>query len=291
MLKQASATTLIALTLVAPLATFAKETTHKNNGQRGRVEHKTELKHRVDVNVSLNGKVTVMTGNMLTMVANNGSTYTIDTSAAKFIRRYGAAMGLGDIQVNDQLFVTGSLLGSVVKAKVVQDLSLQAKNGDFTGTIKSLSSTSLVLASNNRGDQTITIASTTKIMKGNMVAALSDLVVGQSLHVDGVWDRANSNVTATKIQIIVKNMEVHLNGTVSALANVSSSTTAASSLTLAATDGKSYQVNLEKAQLITRSSFGRDFSQVRVGDTVQVGGKTETASANVKAQLVVDFSL
>jgi hypothetical protein len=91
-------------------------------------------------------------------------------------------------------------------------------------------------------------------------------------------------VSATKIVLVVKVMDVRLNGTVSA-------SSSASMFTLAATDGKTYQVDTTKAQLIARNYFGTDMTKLRIGDTVQVVGKSETASTNVKAHLVVDFSL
>ncbi len=284
MFKQTTITALIALTVLAPAATFAKEEKHENNGNRGRQEEALRHKRRVDVAVALGGKVTVINGTMLTLVATNGSTYSIDASAAKFIRRFGGTMVLGDIQVNDQLFVTGSLTGTVVKAKVVQDLSLQARNGNFTGTVKSMSTNSFVLTSKNRGDQTINVSSSTKMMKNGQPMTLADLTVGAMVHVDGVWDRTNTNVSATKIVLVVKAMDVRLNGTVSA-------SSSASIFTLTATDGKNYQVDTTKAQLIARNYFGTDMSKVRVGDTVQVVGKSDTASADVRAHLVVDFSL
>lgn len=290
---------MIALTLLAPMASFAQgpDKGHRGNERANEVHMKqlekrvAKSKHRLDVQISLLGKVTAMSSSTITLQANNGSSYSIDASQARLTRHFGAQMGMGDIQVNDQLFVVGTFNGTTVMAKTVQNLSLQSRKGEFTGTVKSVSTSSFVLTSNNRGDQTINISTTTKIMKGDQLATLTDLTVGAQVHVDGVWDRTNSNVTANKVKMVVVKTDVRLNGTVSALNNVSATGTTSSSLTLAATDGKSYQVGLRDASLITRNYSGNDFSRVHVGDTVQVQGKSETASTTVQARLVVDFSL
>lgn len=289
MSKKFAAIALTALTLATPLTSFAKEKDHKSEQPgRGVLQQvqKVAVRQNMDIRVSLNGKVTSIIGSMITLLATNGSTYTIDAQGAKLDRRFGGDMVLGDIQVNDQLSVAGSLMGSTVHAKTIRDNSLQARNGDFVGSVKSVSGSSFVLTSRNRGDQMININASTTVMRGKEKVSFSALTVDMEVNVHGVWDRANSNVTATKIEIPVKNLEARLNGTISAV-----NTSASSTLTLAATDGKTYEVNVQKAQLIARNYFGNDFTKVRVGDTIQVVGKTETASMKLNAQLIVDFSL
>lgn len=289
MSKKFAAIALTALALATPLASFAKEKDHKpEQPGRGVLQQvqKVAVRQNMDIRVSLNGKVTSINGSMIMLLATNGSTYTIDAQGAKLDRRFGGDMLFGDIQVNDQLSVAGTLMGSTVHAKTIRDNSLQARNADFAGSVKSVSGSSFILTSRNRGDQMININASTTVMRGKEKVSFSALTVDMEVKVHGVWDRANSNVTATKIEIPVKNLEARLNGTISAV-----NTSASSTLTLAAADGKTYEVNVQKAQLIARNYFGNDFTKVRVGDTIQVVGKTETASMKVNAQLIVDFSL
>lgn len=282
MFKYLSTSGLIALALFAPLFVSAKENSQARRTERVMAQMK-QIKHKTDVQVSLSGKVTALSGSTVTLLAANGSSYTVDASAAKLIRRYGAVMTVADIQMNDQLYVQGTLLGSTIKAKLIQDLSLQARNGSFTGTVQSISSDRFMLQSNNRGVQTIFFASSTKFMKGNTPATSADLRTGMSVRVDGVWNNTNSNVTANKVQIVVKHEEVHLNGTIASIAGTT--------MMFNGPEGRTYGVDLGSAKIAGRNYYGTEVSKLKAGDAVQVWGKTMTESLQIKANLVIDFSM
>lgn len=281
MLKTVSVGGLLLLSAMTPLASFAKESPHLS-GRAQAMVHQEVKKLSADVQVSLMGKVTGLNGMMLTVLGNNASTYTVDANAAKVERRYSGAMAVADIQLNDQVFVQGALTGAAIKAKTIQDFSLQARNGAFSGAVQSVAANSFVLKSPNRGAQTIFVSSATKFVKNGATATLADVLVGSTVKVDGVWNNTNNNVTASKVQIVAKQEQVRLNGIVSRVDGAV--------LVMAGTDGKTYTVNAAEATVATSAFYGKGLTNIHVGDRVQVWGKAMTGSTEVKANMVINFS-
>lgn len=191
-------------------------------------------------------------------------------------------MMVSDIQLNDQIFVQGTLVGTAIKAKAIEDFSLQARNGTFSGTVQSVSGNSFVLKSQNRGMQTVLTSASTKFLKNGAVASVADVMVGATVSVDGIWNNTNNNLTANKVRVTVKQEQVRLNATVSAMNGTT--------LTLNGTDGKTYTVNVAGAILATSSYYGKEWTNLKVGDRVQVWGKMMTGSTQVTSSMVINFS-
>jgi Domain of unknown function (DUF5666) len=105
------------------------------------------------------------------------------------------------IQNGDTLVVTGLQNGTNFTAQTIRDNSLQARNGTFTGSVTAVNGASFTITSKARGTQTINTTLTTVFKQGKTVIALSNIAVGQTVTVAGVWDRTNSNVTATRVMI------------------------------------------------------------------------------------------
>jgi hypothetical protein len=305
LLKNISVSSLMALTLLSPVVASAQgynaghfngnmrrivarshqENREQNNKNENESEDKNEHKKN-EKKLSLTGKATAISGTTVTLAGNNGTTYTVDASTARLTRRFGATMVVGDIQINDQLLVKSVAMdtstSTAIKAASIQDMSLQAHNGSFSGTVQSVSGNSFVLQSQNRGLQTILTNSTTKITKGSAAATLSDLIVGATIKVDGVWDNTNSNVTANKIQLVVKQEDVHLNGTVVSIGGTAMTFT---------TDGKTYGTDVRNVKIAGKNYFGTDTSKLKAGDAIQVWGKTAGDSLQVRSTLIIDFSM
>lgn len=146
------------------------------------------------------GKVASISGNSIVINANK-TAYTVDATNAKFIKRFGGALNLADIQTNDRLNVVGTLSGTNITATQIRDLSLQNYRGTFVGTVDSVGSNNFVLKSVKRGNQTINTTSTTVYRLNGKVGQFSDISVGAKATVTGTWDRSNQNVTATRIAI------------------------------------------------------------------------------------------
>lgn len=303
LLKNISVSSLMALTLLSPVVASAQgynaghfngnmrrivaRSHQENREQNNKNENKGKNEHRKnEKKLSLTGKATAISGTTVTLAGNNGTTYTVDASTARLTRRFGATMVVGDIQINDQLLVKSVAMdtstSTAIKAASIQDMSLQARNGSFSGTVQSISGNNFVLQSQNRGLQTILTNSTTKITKGSVAATLSDLVVGATIKVDGVWDNTNSNVTANKIQLVVKQEDVHLNGTVVSIGGTAMTFTA---------DGKTYGTDVNNVKIAGKNYFGTDASKLKAGDAIQIWGKTTGNALQVRSTLVINFSM
>lgn len=163
----------------------------------------TEKKVHTPKQNMTSGTVVSISGTDINLKLANGTTMTIHTTGAKFVRHFGAAMTLADVQTNDHLLVKGTVTGSEVAATVIRDQSLQAKNGTFVGTISTISAAdhTFALQSKARGMQQIMVTDTTKYTLKGKAASMSDLAAGQTVRLSGVWDRTNSNVTAKRVEI------------------------------------------------------------------------------------------
>ena len=213
------------------------------------------------------------------------TTFSVDASSATFVRRFGGAMVMSDLQVNDELIVHGVWTnGGTLKAEKIQDLSLQARNGTFSGTVTSLSSasSSFVMLTNGRGSQTINLTSSTKITKNGEAVSSTFLAVGQKVNVVGVWNRTNENVTALRVAITVPVVPVHIQGTVTSLANDGK-------ITLLS-DGKTYTVNLRSSVLVFSQYQRMKAADIRMGDTLDVWARGEQGSLDLKAYFVRNLS-
>jgi len=230
--------------------------------------------------VSVTGTVSgTPSGMTITINGKNSITYSIDATNAKLVRRYGAAMQIGDIQNGDTLAVTGPLIGTNITATLVRNNSLQAHNGTFVGTVSAVSSPSFTLQSKARGNQTINTNSTTVFKQDNKTVDFSALAVGETVTVSGVWDRTNANVTASKVT--VKMMTLSFIGTLQSVSGTN--------LTVA-TSSTVYSVDASKAVIMYKGGRKGDTSILQTNDQVKVIGKAVSGSTNVAASSVRDMS-
>ncbi len=161
--------------------------------------------------IKIKGIVTGKSGNTI-MLSSWGGTWSIDTTNAKLVKRFGGTATLADIQNNDVLEVEGtaSATNLNVTAKLVRDLSIQQRNGTFVGVISQIDTgaQTFMLTPIKRAPVKILVSSTTQMVtSGNKALTFSDLKEGDSATVIGSWDRTNSNLTATKI--IVRKINPH----------------------------------------------------------------------------------
>ncbi len=246
----------------------------------------TEVKAKLKANgmQRIEGAVTAIQGTTLTVQAKNGGTYTVDASGAKFVRRFGAAMVIGDIQINDQLHVEGRIDGNTVVAKLVRDESLQARHGEFSGKVTTITGTSFVIQTSGRGTQTIMTTASTTIMKQGATTTLSAIPVGTQVKVRGVWNTSNNNVVASRIHIVEHVRSIRLQGTVE-------SKTATSTFTLKATNGTTYTIDASQATLVRKAAGTTSLDTLVVGERVEVQGKHVVGSTAIKARVVKGSAL
>lgn len=278
-------------TLLLPVIVSAQTLTTSVNSMgekmKDRLEHRVEMKKEHKEIKKLErivmGKVTAISGTNITLVAKKG-TYTVDASSAKLVRRFGATMTIGEIIVNDELMVNGTVsssTGTTIVAKMIRNISLQAKNGTFEGTISNLSATGFTVATKNRKDQTITVNASTTFSKEGKTAAMTDLTTGSRVVVKGVWDRANSIVTAKSVRIVIPTKYVM--GTVSSLVG--------NSLVITSSASSTFTVDVTGAKLVRRHGSTATLAEIKVGDKVEVRGKQPTAASVISALWVKDLSI
>jgi len=152
---------------------------------------------------TMSGTVQSVSGDTINFTNKKGQSFSFDASSAKLMRRYGAAIvDPSSLQNGDMLSVMGIMNGNAgFTAQTIRDNSLQARNGTFSGSVTAVNGASFTLQSKNRGAQTINTTSTTVFKQGKTTVTLATVAVGQTVTVTGVWDRTNSNVTATKVTI------------------------------------------------------------------------------------------
>ena len=284
---------LVAISVI-PTSVFATDGKNDNRGNAfGKIKIANENTVKVSEKINLKrpqlrtiaGTVTVISGTNITMV-NKDTTYTVDTTGAKFVRRFGAAMVLGDIQVNDQLSVWGTVDGTTLKALYIRDMSLQAFHGEFSGVVKSIDASStfmsFVLTTKNRNDQTIYTVSSTVFKKNGVVILPSAVQVGSEVRVDGVWDRVNANVMAKTVVLKLETRPVEISGTV---------TVSNGSIVVVTRNNLTYSADTTHTLFVGKDFHLVSAADVKTGDSVTVHAIRTNQSMSVIAYLVRDLSL
>lgn len=233
-------------------------------------------------NGTVTGVFQSVAGEIISMTAKNSSStvYSVDATNAKLVRRFGAAMQLSDMQAGDILTVTGIINGTQITAKTIRDQSLQAHNGTFVGTVTAVNGSSFTLQSKARGTQTINTTSATIFREGTASTSLSNIAVGQTVTVVGVWDRTNSNVTATRVTIKVSSLSI--TGVLQSLSGSILSVTTASSTV--------YSVDATNARITYKGGRKGNVSILQIGDSLSIYGKSVSGSTSITASLVRDTS-
>ncbi len=147
----------------------------------------------------VDGVVTAKGSSSLT-VTKDGKTFTVNVdSNTRFRRHFWGKSSFAEIAVNDHVNVWGKFTDdarTTILATMIRDLSIQKRRGTFFGTISSKGVTTFVMHTLNRGDQTVTVGSTTKLVKRNQTTmTFADLKVNDRVRVKGVWDKTNSTIT------------------------------------------------------------------------------------------------
>lgn len=292
-------------TLVAPMTSFAESRDHHLKVNAGLHlghtiadqvkdkldDHKEKAKgiskelKDIIKKMTVYGTVTIVNGSDLTIKKANGDLVLVHAANAKFVRRFGASMTVADIQVNDQLEVFGTITNDKdMSAVYIRDLSLQARNGTFSGTVTALNTDAktFTLKTGARGEQTIMVASSTKMTKNGNPATFADLALGNQIRVVGIWNRPNENVTAKSVAITTPLVRVHVQGKVTVDGD--------RLITILGDDQKTYTVDLSKANVVYSTYLSMNKKEIQMGDQLDVWAKAEASSTQLKAYFVRDLS-
>jgi hypothetical protein len=232
------------------------------------------------------GTVTAVSGNTISMTGTGSAAtaYTVDATNAKVYRKYGATMQVSVIQTGDTLQVRGPVNGAIIAATTIRDQSQQQRNGTFTGSVTAVSGSSFTIQSKARSSQTVSTDSTTVFDKNGAVdsSGVADVAVGSNVTVTGLWDSTNSNVAASKVNVVIKMVSTTITGTLSGI----SSTT----LTVTNTAGTSYTVDATKARVTYKNGHSGSLSILVAGDSLTVYARGASGATSVTASLVRDTS-
>lgn len=245
-------------------------------------------------------KVTGVNGTTVNAVTAWGSVvlnWAIMTDGnTEIIRRYGGKSVISEISVGDFVSFQGSLDTTVsasytVHATVLKDWSIQKRSATFYGTVKTVNSSTgslmtFVLATEERGDQTIMVTSSTKIMKGIVPGVFADIVVGAKITTRGLWDNVANTLQADEIKIHSPGVvRTTIEGTIKSIAG----TTAPTTMILTA-GGKDYTVKIDaNTSLLNTLWLRTTLETFHVGDKIRVYGAVNT-DATVDATILRNTS-
>jgi len=141
----------------------------------------------------------------VTIIKN--TSYTIDATNAKIVRRYNATAEFSEIMQNDKLKIWGTLSadGKTITATKIRDNSIQKLGASFHGIITDITYIGtgttdptypyqhFSLHTRNRGDQIVKVTNNTVVKKYRGVAkTITDLQNSYDVTVKGIWNRANN---------------------------------------------------------------------------------------------------
>ena len=146
------------------------------------------------------GTVSAISGNSITLTGSNNTTYTVDATSAKFMGgSFGSTQTLSNVQVGDKLMVNGTITGTSVAAKTINDISLQQRTV-FSGKVTAVNGTTITMTGRNNTTYTVD-ASAAKLTKGfgKNAATISagSMAVGDMVMIGGSLN--GTSITATAI--------------------------------------------------------------------------------------------
>ncbi len=178
--------------------------------------------------------------------------------------------------------------GTTITATRIKNTTIQRVGGVKVGRILSIdASTSMfVLKVGGIANQTVTVPSSAKVFKGTIAGSFSDLAVGQTVKVVGLWRKSAHTITADRVLI----RTTELNGKVSA----TNCTATPATLTVNVKKGKtttSWTVTVDSLTVFRdRGSKPITCAMIQVKDTVHVRG-FKTGAAAMTALQVHDSTL
>lgn len=276
----------------APLAFATSSSNTQNTGSQMEL-HLTE-----DGKITLKGaKVNSVSGSTIKAVTAKGAysfEWTIETDGnTKFTRRFGSSSGLNEIEVGDYIAVSGMFdFGTsrpTIRAKAIQDWSIQRSKANFSGRIKSIatSTTSFILSTAKNGDITVETGTTTKFMRGNARIAFSDLRVGDEVNsTSGLYNTTQKTLEADTVRVSPR-PAIHPRRVFQGVLNSVGTTTAPATLNIKV-GGNDYTVKVATDTAILDRLWARaSLSEFRAGDRIRVYGGIEVSDPSVIQATVV----
>lgn len=158
----------------------------------------------------IKGKLTAITGNVLTVQQGQTNLTISTTDKTEFKRKFGGTSSLSEFSLNDQLIIIGNKKAdsTEIEASYVRNMSIQRRFAVFVGEVTTKSSNALTLKTESRGIQTVIISSDTTYKEKNKTITFTDIQIGDKILVKGeLWDRVNDKIDAKAIlKLTTKNL-------------------------------------------------------------------------------------
>lgn len=246
--------------------------------------------HAVTASVTTGTLVTVSgtTAPATLSVLSGTTTFTVNVSTTTvLVRKFNGTSSLDEFAAGDMLQITGVVTGSTIDATRIKDLTIQRIGGVLQGKIVSINATAktFVMKPEGRVNQTVTVPTTAKVFKGQLAGTFSDLAVGQTVKVVGLWRKTLMTMTADRVMIKAS----ELNG------KVASIDCTAGTMTVTKSGKKNTTTTWTIALTDTTAYRDRGFHQIAcadimAGDSIHVRGFS-TGSKAMSALQVWDSTV
>jgi len=280
---------------------------NNNDESRGKVE--TNLPGSVvDVHIGKEGKAMItgakvvsVTAPVINVAVTWGSfvmNWAVKTDAnTQIVRRFSGKADLSEVGVGDFLSVSGMLdttaATPTILAKTIRDYSIQKKNVSFGGVIKSIdsASSSFMLTTEKKGDVKVTVSSSTKITKADVIIALADLKVGDKILVArGVLNTVSNTLQANEIRVFALKIDANktsFEGVVKSVAGSTLPTTMVVTLHGNIDFTVSIPANIS---ILNKMNTLIPVASIAAGDNIQIFGSANTVATTINATLIRDLS-
>lgn len=182
----------------------------KGNDSDEKHERKEARKEHATSTVSVHGSVTAMSGTTITVLGRNDVVYTVNAANAEI--EHGT---LADIAVGDFIKVKGTIEGSVIIAKEIEEKEMgdkeRERNAIFerlndlrVGIVTALTPTGFTIARFGSGTTTVTTNASTTV-KAPGKDATSTIAVGSKVIVGGSTSTSDS-ITANFVLVLNKGL-------------------------------------------------------------------------------------
>jgi hypothetical protein len=235
---------------------------------------------------TLTGAIIGFNGNQIIISTTSAAKYSVDTGSAQLLRKNGAVMSLPEILVGDKLEVIGTLWNdNSISASSVRDLSLYAHTGTYTGKISSINTadSSFVMDSKTYGSQTVHTNNFTSYSKNGSSATFKDLILGMTASVKGMWDRSNTNISATAVNGTYRLIDIYFTGSLS----IKNGT----AFTVIGNGNVIYGVDVSSATLQNKTGNPMALAGFNIGDSLRVWGKHISGSVAIVGTQIKDSSI
>jgi len=229
------------------------------------------------------GTVIGINGSQIIFSTVSAAKYAADAGNAQLTRKNGAIMQFLEILIGDKVQVTGTLWAdNSISAAAIKDMSLYAHSGTFTGKITAINTadSSFVIESKTFGRQTIHTNNFTSFSTNGANSGFSDLQLGYTAAVKGVWDRSSANVVASAVNASFRMIAIYFTGSLSAKNGLA--------LTVVGNGNVIYGVDVSKISVLNKNGKPITLNQYNLGDVLRVWGKHISGMVAVVATEVKD---